>query len=172
MPTANVIEASPGSIFKPYYADKLTWSAAHFEDQDFRLAKSRTTEVWISKKMIMATLQLVQQRAHWIGGRKAILMMLHVHSARQTKTIWNAAISSMLLLITIYNYQPHYYLFTSNQAERVVVSVVVYAMRCYTYLRNVSDITSHGTTPYQKRFSAPFTGKRVPFGAATATFRK
>lgn len=40
------------------------------------------------------------------------------------------------------------------------------AMRCYTYLRNISDITAHGTRPYQKRFGIPFTGKRIPFGAA------
>ena len=39
------------------------------------------------------------------------------------------------------------------------------AMRCYCFLRNVSDIMVHGQTPYQKRFG-DFKGKRVPFGAS------
>ena len=39
------------------------------------------------------------------------------------------------------------------------------AMKCYCFLRNVTDILPSGCTPYQTRFGE-FKGHRVPFGAA------
>ena len=30
------------------------------------------------------------------------------------------------------------------------------SMECYTYLRNVTDLLSHGKTPYERRFGQPF----------------
>ena len=36
------------------------------------------------------------------------------------------------------------------------------SMECYTYLRNVTDLLSHGKTPYERR---PFKGPMFPFGS-------
>ena len=38
-------------------------------------------------------------------------------------------------------------------------------MRCYCFLRNVSDIMHYDTTPYFARFCAPSSGHKLPFGA-------
>ena len=38
-------------------------------------------------------------------------------------------------------------------------------MECYTYLRNVTDLLSHGKTPYERRFGQPFNGPTIPFGS-------
>ena len=38
-------------------------------------------------------------------------------------------------------------------------------MECYTYLRNVTDLLSDGTTPYERRFGQPFKGPIIPFGS-------
>ena len=38
-------------------------------------------------------------------------------------------------------------------------------MRCYTFLRKVSDIQHHGTTPYVARHGIAFNGHKIPFGA-------
>ena len=38
-------------------------------------------------------------------------------------------------------------------------------MECYTYLRNVTDLVSHGKTPYERRFGKPFKGPIIPFGS-------
>ena len=38
-------------------------------------------------------------------------------------------------------------------------------MRCYTFLRNVTDIQHHGTIPYVARYGVAFTGHKIPFGA-------
>ena len=39
------------------------------------------------------------------------------------------------------------------------------SMECYTYLRNVTDLLSDGTTPYERRFGKPFEGPVIPFGS-------
>ena len=39
------------------------------------------------------------------------------------------------------------------------------SMECYTYLRNVKDLLSDGTTPYERRFGQPFKGPIIPFGS-------
>ena len=38
------------------------------------------------------------------------------------------------------------------------------SMECYTYLRNVTDL-SDGKTPYERRFGQPFNGPSIPFGS-------
>ena len=38
------------------------------------------------------------------------------------------------------------------------------SMECYTYLRNVTDL-SDGKTPYERRFGQPFKGPIIPFGS-------
>ena len=38
-------------------------------------------------------------------------------------------------------------------------------MKCYTYLRNVTDLLSDGKTPYERRFGQPFKGPIIPFGS-------
>ena len=38
-------------------------------------------------------------------------------------------------------------------------------MECYTFLRNVTDLLSDGTTPYEIRFGQPFKGPIFPFGS-------
>ena len=38
-------------------------------------------------------------------------------------------------------------------------------MECYTYLRNIQDLLSDGTTPYERRFGQPFEGPIIPFGS-------
>ena len=38
-------------------------------------------------------------------------------------------------------------------------------MECYTYLRNVTDLSSDGKTFYEKRFGQPFEGPFLPFGS-------
>ena len=38
-------------------------------------------------------------------------------------------------------------------------------MECDTYLRNVTDLLSDGTTPYERRFGQPFKGPIIPFGS-------
>ena len=38
-------------------------------------------------------------------------------------------------------------------------------MKCYTYLRNVTDLISDGKTPYERRFGQPFKGPIIPFGS-------
>ena len=37
-------------------------------------------------------------------------------------------------------------------------------MECYTYLRNVTDLSSDGKTPYERLFGQPFKGPIIPFG--------
>ena len=39
------------------------------------------------------------------------------------------------------------------------------SMECYTNLRNVTDILSDGTIPYERRFGKPFNGPIIPFGS-------
>ena len=39
------------------------------------------------------------------------------------------------------------------------------SMECYTYLRNVTDLLSDGTTPYERRFGQSFKGPIIPFGS-------
>ena len=39
------------------------------------------------------------------------------------------------------------------------------SMKCYTYLRNVTDQLSDGKTPYERRFRQPFQGPIIPFGS-------
>ena len=39
------------------------------------------------------------------------------------------------------------------------------SMECYTCLRNVTDLLSDGTTPYERRFGQPFKGLIIPFGS-------
>ena len=39
------------------------------------------------------------------------------------------------------------------------------SMECYTYLRNASDLSSDGKTPYERRFGQPFKGLIIPFGS-------
>ena len=38
-------------------------------------------------------------------------------------------------------------------------------MECYTFLRNVTDLSSDGKTPYERRFGKPFGGPVIPFGS-------
>ena len=38
-------------------------------------------------------------------------------------------------------------------------------MECYTYLRNVTDLSYDGKTPYERRFGQPFKGPIIPFGS-------
>ena len=38
-------------------------------------------------------------------------------------------------------------------------------MKCYTYLRNVTDLLSDGKTSYDRRFGQPFKGPIIPFGS-------
>ena len=35
----------------------------------------------------------------------------------------------------------------------------------YTYLRNVTDLSSDGKTPYERRFGQPFKGPIIPFNS-------
>ena len=39
------------------------------------------------------------------------------------------------------------------------------SMECYTYLRNVTDLSSNGKTPYERRFGKPCEGPIIPFGS-------
>ena len=39
------------------------------------------------------------------------------------------------------------------------------SMECETYLRNVTDLLSDGTTPYERRFGQPFNGPIISFGS-------
>ena len=39
------------------------------------------------------------------------------------------------------------------------------SMECYTYLRNVTDLSSDGKTPDERRFGQPFNGPIIPFGS-------
>ena len=39
------------------------------------------------------------------------------------------------------------------------------SMECFSYLRNVTDLLSHGETPYERRFGQPFKGPIIPFGS-------
>ena len=39
------------------------------------------------------------------------------------------------------------------------------SMECYTYLRNVQDLSSDGRTPYERRFGKPFEGPIILFGS-------
>ena len=39
------------------------------------------------------------------------------------------------------------------------------SMECYTYLRNVTDLSSDANTPYERRFGQPFKGPIIPFGS-------
>ena len=39
------------------------------------------------------------------------------------------------------------------------------SMECYTYLRNVTDQSSDGKTPYERRFGQPCKGPIFPFGS-------
>ena len=39
------------------------------------------------------------------------------------------------------------------------------SMECYTYRRNVTDLSSDGKTPYERRFGQPFGGPIMPFGS-------
>ena len=38
-------------------------------------------------------------------------------------------------------------------------------MECCTYLRSVTDLSSDGKTPYERRFGQPITGPIIPFGS-------
>ena len=38
-------------------------------------------------------------------------------------------------------------------------------MECYCYLRNVQDLLSDGTTPYERRFGEPLKGPVNPYGS-------
>ena len=38
-------------------------------------------------------------------------------------------------------------------------------MECYTYLRNVTDLSSDGKTHHERRFGQPFKGPIIPFGS-------
>ena len=38
-------------------------------------------------------------------------------------------------------------------------------MECYTYLRNIQDLSSDGKTPYERRCGKPFKGPIIPFGS-------
>ena len=38
-------------------------------------------------------------------------------------------------------------------------------MESYTYLRNVTDLSSDGKTPNERRFGQPFKGPIIPFGS-------
>ena len=38
-------------------------------------------------------------------------------------------------------------------------------MECYTYLRNVTDFSFDGKTPYERRSGQPFKGPNIPFGS-------
>ena len=40
-----------------------------------------------------------------------------------------------------------------------------YSVECYTYLRNIQDLLSHGKTPYERRFGQPFKEPIIPFGS-------
>ena len=39
------------------------------------------------------------------------------------------------------------------------------AMRCYAFTRNIHDQVRDGLAPYELRFSVPFRGRKIPFGA-------
>ena len=39
------------------------------------------------------------------------------------------------------------------------------SMECYTFLRNVTDLSTGGKTPYERRFGQPFKGPIIPFGS-------
>ena len=39
------------------------------------------------------------------------------------------------------------------------------SMERYTFLRNVTDLSSDGKTPYKRRFGQPFKGPIIPFGS-------
>ena len=39
------------------------------------------------------------------------------------------------------------------------------SIECYTYLRNVQDLSSDGKTPYDRRFGEPCKGPSIPFGS-------
>ena len=39
------------------------------------------------------------------------------------------------------------------------------SMECYTYLRNVTDLSSDGKTSHERRFGKPFKGPIIPFGS-------
>ena len=49
---------------------------------------------------------------------------------------------------------------------RLPVSFWSDAVRCYSFLRNISDELEDGLTPYERRFGESFKGRLVPFGAA------
>ena len=44
------------------------------------------------------------------------------------------------------------------------------SMEWYTYLRNVTDLLSDGTTLYERRFGEPFKGPIIPFGSLVAYY--
>ena len=39
------------------------------------------------------------------------------------------------------------------------------SMECYTYLRNATDLSFDGKTPYERRFGQPFEGPIISFGS-------
>ena len=39
------------------------------------------------------------------------------------------------------------------------------SVECYTCLRNITDLSSDGKTPYERRFGQPLEGPIVPFGS-------
>ena len=39
------------------------------------------------------------------------------------------------------------------------------SMKCYTYLRNIQDLSSDGKTPCERRFGKPFIGPIIPLGS-------
>ena len=45
-------------------------------------------------------------------------------------------------------------------------------MKCYTYLRNVTDLLSDGKTLYERRFGQPFKGPIIPFGSLVEYYPK
>ena len=38
-------------------------------------------------------------------------------------------------------------------------------MECYTFLRNIQDLSSDGKTPHERRFGQPFEGPIIPSGS-------
>ena len=46
------------------------------------------------------------------------------------------------------------------------------SMECYTYLRNVTDLSSDGKTEYERRFGQPFKGPIFPFGSLVDYYPK
>ena len=44
------------------------------------------------------------------------------------------------------------------------------SVKCYTYLRNVTDLLSDWKAPYERRFGQPFKGPIIPFGSLVVEY--